>query len=250
MKAMIFAAGLGTRLRPYTEDRPKALVQIGGMPLLEIAIRRLAQYGFDQVVLNVHHHADLVEQWLRKHPHLPAELQVSDERGELLETGGGLKRAAPMLRGDGPVLVMNVDVLTDLDLGKLYAEHQKSGALATLAVRQRDTSRYLLFDDAMRLSGWKNQRTGEQRLSRGDAGSLEPWAFSGIQVLSPEFFDLLEEDGRFSIIEPYLRLAKDHLLQGYAHNEGYWIDVGKPESLDEARKILPAVLKFTEKGGN
>ena len=238
--AMVFAAGLGTRLRPHTNDKPKALVTVNDMTLLEIQIRRLAAFGVERIVVNVHHFADLVEAELERLRDTGLELVVSDERVELLETGGGLRKAAPLLAGHGPFYVVNVDVLTTLDLQALAREMERTDALAVLAVRSRPTSRYLIWDRDQRLCGWKHTGTGEVK-GQAPEGS-EPLAFSGVQLLREEFLDLIEEEGRFSIIDTYLRLAPTQRIQGYPHDEDLWMDVGKAAVLPEAEKLLPQIF--------
>ena len=235
---MIFAAGLGTRLRPLTNDKPKALVEINGQTLLEITIRRLVKFGFTDIIVNVHHFADKVIQCLTDNNGFGATITISDERGELLETGGGLKKATDFLKGNEPFLVHNVDVIHDLDLQAFYQNHLKTKALATLAVRKRSTSRYLIFSPKMQLRGWQNIKTGEVKLPRRSVGQLSLFAFSGIHIISPELLPLLTENGKFSIIQSYLRLAKIHFIQGYDHTDSYWIDVGKHDSLAEAKIYL------------
>ncbi|RMG16441.1 MAG: nucleotidyltransferase family protein, partial [Bacteroidetes bacterium] len=186
MKAMIFAAGLGTRLRPLTHHRPKALVEVGGKCLLEIVIRRLLAHGFEEIVVNVHHFAGQVEAFLAQHAGFGARIAISDERSLLLDTGGGLRQAAWFF-DEQPFLVHNVDVLSDIDLTAMYQAHLQSGALATLACRRRQSSRYLLFDEQNHLCGWKNVKSGEVRMSR-QVKSCHPLAFSGIHVIDPNIF--------------------------------------------------------------
>lgn len=232
--AMVFAAGLGTRLRPLTNDRPKALVEIAGKSLLEWNLRKLESAGFQRVVVNIHHFADRMRAFFGEHS-FNMEILISDETGKLLETGGGLLKAVPLLESADNFLVCNVDILYDLNLEKFASSHLNSQALATLAVRQRTTSRYLLMDETMRLRGWENAKTGELRLAEPDHG-FSRWGFSGIQILSSEFLSLIPQQGKFSIIESYLSLASNHLIRGYDHTEGFWLDVGKPESLEPAKK--------------
>lgn len=235
-KAMIFAAGLGTRLRPLTNDRPKAMVEVNGRSLLEINIRKLVAFGFTDIVVNVHHFADLVVKFLREND-FGANMIISDESGELLETGGGLKKAASVLQG-APFLVHNVDILTDLDLNAFYDFHQKNKALATLATRKRTTSRYLLFDEEKVLHGWTNVKEGIVRQKRATENDLLFRAFSGIHVIDPLIFSLFSRKGKFSIIDTYLDCAKNHLIQEYQHDDGLWLDVGKLESLKEAELLF------------
>ncbi len=236
MQAMIFAAGLGTRLRPYTNDRPKALVEVGGKSLLEWNLRRLARQGVERVVVNVHHFADQVESFLQAHQ-FGLDIRVSDERDLLLDTGGGLLRALPHFE-DAPILVHNVDVLSDLDLRSLYAQAIRQQLAGLLAVRQRATSRYLLFDAAGNLSGWRNDRTGEERIVRV-ASPLAPLGFSGISVLHPRLLQYRPpEEPVFSIIDVLLSAASELPIRAHDHTTGYWIDVGKPEALPKAAALL------------
>lgn len=238
MKALIFAAGLGTRLRPLTNDKPKALVEINGKTLLQITVEKLVAFGFDDILVNVHHFADLMIETVEKNNGWGAKITISDERKELLETGGGLKKAAWFFNDGQPFLVHNVDVIHDLDLQKLYQFHLQNEALATLAIRKRSTSRYLLFSNKMELSGWQNIKTGEVKIAKETIGQLWSFGFSGIHIINPKIFSLLTESGKFSIINPYLRMAKTELIQGFDHSDSVWIDVGKHESLESARDFL------------
>lgn len=248
MKAMIFAAGLGTRLRPLTNDRPKALVEVNGMSLLEIQLRRLKASGIDQVVVNIHHFAELMEQRIEElRKRLGLDIVISDERGLLLETGGGLQKAEPLLAGDEPILVVNVDVITNIDFQKLLDQFHSTNALSILALRQRPTSRYLVWDQALRLKGWVHKGTGEVKglLNSQEEITVNGWhtlAFSGIHLISPELFPLIKQTGKFSIIDTYLDLASTGRIQGYQHDEDIWLDVGKPETLKQAKEILPKIL--------
>lgn len=241
MKAMIFAAGLGTRLRPLTNNRPKALVQVGGIPLLEIALRRLRKYGFKGVVINVHHHADQVIQFLQQQGYFGLDIHVSDERDLLLNTGGGLKKASPLL-ADGPFLVMNADVLTNMDFSRLIEDHLSSGALATLAVRRRESSRHLLFDRDRQLVGWRHNRTGEVCMSRDlPEEDYQGFAFSGIQVIDPGLFRFFPDEMVFSTIDLYLAAAKTETILAYGHDADIWLDVGKLPAVQEAEGLLPFI---------
>jgi len=226
-KAMILAAGLGTRLRPLTNTLPKALVKSGGRTLLEGAIRHLADYGVKELVINVHHFADQIIQYLGQNKNFGLNITISDERDSLLDTGGGLKRVSWFFAGKDPFFVRNVDIISDLDLHGMMQHHLQSHALATLAIRNRETSRYFLFDQDHRLCGWTNLKTGEKILSLEPSGNKEMLAFSGIQILSPEIFALITETGKFSLTRLYLRLAKDHLINGYIDEGSVWRDVGK-----------------------
>ena len=236
MEAMIFAAGLGTRLQGETIDKPKALVEAGGITLLQRAIEKITLAGATRIVVNVHHFADLVNQFIETHLwNVP--VLVSNESELLLETGGGLKKAAPFFSGKDPILLYNVDVISNIDLKLLCEKHSDSGALATLAVRKRETQRYFKFDNEMQLVGWVNKQNGEKKISR--AGSFEnaqEFAFSGIHFVQPEIFEYMFPEERFSIVELYLELAKTKGIKGIHDQSELWIDVGKPSELEAARK--------------
>jgi len=241
MKAMIFAAGLGTRLRPLTDNRPKALVRVGGIPLLEIAIRRLRKHGFKEVVINVHHYADQIIQFLQGQGYFGLNIQISDERDLLLNTGGGLKKVADLLSG-GPFLVMNADVLTNMNFSRLINDHLTSGALATLAVRNRESSRHLLFDQNRQLVGWRHNRTGEVRMSRKlPEDAYQGFAFSGIQVIDPQLFRYFPDEEVFSTIDLFLAAAKKETILAYGHDADIWLDVGKLPAVQEAEGLLPFI---------
>lgn len=239
MKALIFAAGLGTRLMEHTSDKPKALVQLAGKPLLQHAIEKMASHGITDITVNVFHFADQVITFLESHPFPGVQVRISDEREALLDTGGGLKKAAAFLSGDEPVLLYNVDVISNLDLNLLEKTHRLSGALVTLVVRQRNTSRYMMFDASMQLAGWKNFSNGETKISRPDTfDQALPYAFSGIQILQPELFSLITEQGKFPIMDLYLRLAQTERILGYLDHSTIWMDLGKPDQLRMAEEML------------
>lgn len=238
MKAMIFAAGLGTRLKPITNDRPKALAEIQGTTLLEIIIRRLKNNGFDEIILNVHHFANKVLEFLESKNNFGINLQVSDETGELLDTGGGLKKASWFFDDGKPFLVHNVDTLTDVDLMDFYQYHAQNSALATLLVRHRPGSRFFLFNEDHRLCGWENVLTNEKILTSNQTSRLEQIAFSCLHVIDPKIFSMIEEEGCFSIIDVYLRLARNQQILGYVDNTSYWLDVGTPEKLMKGEKEI------------
>mgnify|MGYP005842983353 CR=1 FL=1 len=238
MKAMLFAAGLGSRLKEETQNKPKALVEVGGKTLLQHAIEKLKNEGILEIVVNVHHFADLMINFLESNDFgLP--VKISDETDELLETGGGLKKAAPLLKSNEPVLLYNVDILTDLTISEVVKYHQNKKALATLVVKNRKTQRYFKFNENKRLVGWINKKTGETKVSVPcDFGNARPMAFSGIHIINPEIFKLFPDEKRFSITDWYLELAKNHIIQGYFDTSDYWMDVGKPEQLLKARKLF------------
>lgn len=238
MKAMLFAAGLGTRLQGETADKPKALVKIGGKTLLERAIKKLKNEGVQEIVVNVHHFADLVIDFINsRNWGLP--IHISDERHKLLETGGGLKKAAHYFSDDSPILIYNVDILSNLDLQLLKEEHLNSGALATLVVRNRETQRYFKFDSDKNLVGWINKKTNESKISRpSNYATATEMAFSGIHIIQPELLKLMPDEDRFSIVKVYLELAKTREIKGYFDTSDSWIDVGKPVQLAEARELF------------
>ena len=237
MKAMILAAGLGTRLYPYTADRPKALVEVAGKTLLHRAIEKVSEAGYNDLVINVHHFGDQIIRFLEVNQNFGLNISISDERDQLLDTGGGILKAAPWLKGDQTFLVYNVDVLSNLDLNLFLQYHHKRGGLATLAVRDRKTARYLVFDELMQLTGWRNIKTGEEIKSR-TGGESNLFAFSGIQLIDPEIFKLITETGSFSLIPLYLRLAKEYPIIGYPDQSTLWMDLGKPDQIIEAEKYL------------
>ncbi|MCY1722494.1 nucleotidyltransferase family protein [Prolixibacteraceae bacterium Z1-6] len=238
MKAMLFAAGLGTRLQNETASKPKALVEIGGKTLLQRAIEKLKAEGVEEIVVNVHHFSKLVIDFIEsKDWGIP--VHISDESDKLLETGGGLKKAVPFFTGNSPVLIYNVDILSNLNLKVLKEEHLKSGALATVVVRQRKTERYFKFDQNKNLVGWLNKKTGETIISVPDNfEEAVEMAFSGIHIIQPELFQFMPEEDRFSIVQVYLELAKTKKIKGYFDNSDLWIDVGKPAKLAEARELF------------
>ncbi|MFW6310103.1 MAG: nucleotidyltransferase family protein [Prolixibacteraceae bacterium] len=238
MKAMIFAAGLGTRLQEETQNKPKALVDIGGKTLLQRAIEKLKNEGISEVVVNVHHYPVLMKEFIENN-YFGIPIKISDETNDLLETGGGLKKAAPLLKGKEPVILYNVDVLTNLRLSEVVQQHKNSNALVTLVVRDRKTQRYFKFDRNKRLVGWINKKTGERKISIPENfEQAERMAFSGIHVLQPEAFKLFPDEKRFSLTDWYLNLAKNHLIKGFYDDSEFWMDVGKPNELAEARKMF------------
>ena len=236
MKAMIFAAGLGTRLKEETRNKPKALVEVGGKTLLQHTIKKLKKEGISEIVVNVHHYPDLIKKFIANND-FGIPVKISDETNELLETGGGLKKAAPLLKGKEPVLLYNVDILTDVNLADVIDAHRKSNSLVTLVVRDRETQRYFKFDNSKKLVGWVNKKTGEQKISVNENfEEAREMAFSGIHVIQPEAYKLFPDEKRFSLTNWYLELAKNHIIRGYFDESDFWMDVGKPDELAEARK--------------
>ncbi len=242
MKAMVLAAGLGTRLRPLTNDRPKALVEVGGRSLLEITIARLRTFGVSEVIVNVHHFADLVIAYLKAHDNFGMRIEVSRE-DVLLDTGGGLKKAGwffleDSARADEPFLLHNVDVISSIDFVKMVQAHKTNQALATLAAQKRDSSRQLLFDEHLQLAGRRAGRDQKAEIARPSQQTQE-LAFSGIHVISPRLFALMKEEGIFSIIDCYLRLAASgERVAAFRADQYYWRDLGKPADLQQAAQDL------------
>jgi len=238
---MILAAGLGTRLRPLTNDRPKALVEVGGQTLLEITVRRLSSFGIRELIVNVHHFADLVVEYLRKNDNFGMRIEISRE-DVLLDTGGGLKKAGWFFLEEAnhgqPFILHNVDVLSTIDISRMVRAHGETNALATLGVHERKTSRYLLFDELDQLCG---RRKGDEppelvRTTR----QPHPLAFSGVHIISPRLLAMMREDGVFSIIDSYLRLAgQGESVRGFRVDQYYWRDLGKPENLLAAEQDIP-----------
>lgn len=250
MKAMIFAAGLGTRLKPLTDTLPKGLVPVGGMPLIEHVVRKLKSSGIDEAVVNVHHFAEKIEAWIMEQDMM--DIKVSDERSMLLETGGAVLHARRHLEGCGRFLVHNVDILSDVDL-QWFALQTRPGALATLLVSERKSSRYLLFEpETMRLVGWKNEASGEIRPADGsvDEAQCVKLAFSGIHMMSDKILAVMEryasdngmyaeaETPRFAVMDFYLDVCRSYDIYGVKAEELNLLDVGKLDTLEKAEQFL------------
>ncbi|MFQ5638425.1 MAG: NDP-sugar synthase [bacterium] len=232
-QAMILAAGLGTRLRPLTNTRPKALVEVDGAPLLEHILKRLISVGVNEVIINLHHFPDQIIDFIGRKQNFGIRIEFSHEE-QLLDTGGGLKKAGPFFDENRPFILHNVDVLTDIDIARMVRQHEETGALATLAVNRRRTSRYFIFDESNRLCGWENKQTHERIESRKPESKVESLAFCGIHVITPGIFEKFSEVGAFSIVHSYLRLAgAGELICAFNADEYQWRDVGK---LQEVRK--------------
>jgi NDP-sugar pyrophosphorylase family protein len=236
MKAMIFAAGLGKRLGTITENIPKALVDINGKTALHLAVEKCSNQGFDDIIINVHHFADKVEAEVEHLTKTGFKISVSDERGMLLETGGGLYKAREFF-DNNPFLIYNVDIISDLDLSSLYRYHLKMKGLATLAVRNRPGNRFFLVNDSGRICGWRNRATGEEILTGKAQGDLSEIAFSGLHIVEPEIFNYMKE-GIYTMTDLYLTLSEKHKIYTFRDDSGYWGDIGTPESLEFAKKHL------------
>ena len=234
MKAMIFAAGLGKRLGKITENIPKALVDINGKTALQIAVERCSLHGFDDIIINVHHFADMVEDEVARLSEMGHKISVSNERELLLDTGGGLFKAKWFF-DDKPFLLYNTDIITDLELKSLLDCHNSKDGIATLAVRKRPGNRFFLIDVSGRIRGWCNKATGEEIITGSKADYLSEIAFSGIHIVNPEIFNFMNE-GVYSLTSLYLKLAEDHKIFSFRHDEGFWADIGTKENLELVRK--------------
>jgi NDP-sugar pyrophosphorylase family protein len=243
MKAMIFAAGLGTRLRPLTNEIPKALVPVKGFSLLEINIRRLIHFGVRDIIINTHHFADKIEAFLTEKKRFGIHIETSHEVEKPLETGGGLKKAAWFFDDGQPFIVCNADILSSIDVLAMYNWHKQTDALATYAIQQRDTSRYMLHDTEGVLCGWMNTKTKSVRMGRL-AKDLGMYSFSCFHIINPRIFETAPEADYFSMIDWYLTICGQYKILGYRHDADLWCDVGKPETLLEAESIVDKLLNF------
>lgn len=238
---MILAAGLGTRLKPFTDKHPKALAMVNGKSLLQRNIEYLQKIGITEVLVNVHHFADQIIDAATTNNGWGSTVTISDETDAVLETGGGLKKAAWYFKNETSFLLINADILTNLDLDALVVQHTNTGALATLAVSDRNSSRYFLFDEAGKLRGWKNQNTGEYKpvhLNDSNTEHLQAKAFSGIQVIDTKLLALMQREGKFSMVDVYLDLCATNTILAYDHTGATLLDVGKPESLALAATLF------------
>lgn len=233
MNAMILAAGLGTRMKPFTDSHPKALAPVNGKPVLQRNIEWLRQYNVRDMIINVHHFSDQVIATIKSAKGWGCNISISDETDEVLETGGGIKKAAWFLEQTPYALIMNADILTDLPLDKMIAFHEQYNPLATLATTTRISGRYLLFDDDNKLCGWKNTKTGEQKGADGHAR-----AFSGIQIVNAEIFSKIKYNGKFSMIDAYLDLCKENTILSFDHSGSKLADIGTMEKLHAAEKLF------------
>ncbi|WP_265427469.1 nucleotidyltransferase family protein [Chryseobacterium sp. YIM B08800] len=236
MKALIFAAGKGTRLKPFTDHHPKALAKVNDVPLLERNIKYLKSFGITDFVINIHHFGDQIVTFLKKNDNFGCKIEISDESDELLETGGGLIFAKEFLNHGEDFLIMNADILTKINIDDFVSYHKEIKDFATLAVSDRESSRKLLFNDDLVLRGWLNVQTGEQRLAEFNKG-FRPLAFSGVHCINPVIFDKIKRTGKFSVMEEYLDLMQTEKIHGFVH-DSILVDVGRPESVIEAEKYF------------
>ncbi|GEO11611.1 nucleotidyltransferase family protein [Segetibacter aerophilus] len=237
-KAMILAAGVGSRLKPWTDFHPKALALIHGKSLLQRNVEYLQRYGIKDVVVNVHHFAEQIIDAITKNHGWGSNITISDETEKVLETGGGLLKAAGYLNETNPIVLMNVDILTELNLEAMIGYHQEKKPLATLATTDRTTSRYFLFDEGNNLCGWRNVHTGEERVAQALKGNEAQKAFSGIHIIEPKIFSFISQQGKFSMVDVYLDLMKEHTIKSFDHSDARLIDVGKPDSIAKAEVMF------------
>jgi len=239
MNALILAAGLGSRLKPFTDTHPKALAPVNGRPVLQHNIAYLQKHGITNVIVNVHHFADQIISAIQRNNGWGSNVLISDESREVLETGGGIKKAAWFLQQTEDCVVINADILTDMPLDEMIDAHKRIGAMATLATSNRVTSRNLLFNTSEQLCGWRNNKTGEEKIPLSNShGLFIPKAFSGLQVLNHQLFDLIRFDGKFSMIDVYLDLCVDQRIQSFDHSNFKHIDIGTAEKLENAATLF------------
>jgi NDP-sugar pyrophosphorylase family protein len=236
MKGMIFAAGLGKRLHPVTSNKPKALVEVDGKTMLEHTLLHLKKHDITEVIINIHHFPDLIEAFVSHHGPFGMNITFSHEE-KLLDTGGGLKKAAWFFNDDEPILLHNVDILSNLNLTEMIRMHRHHRPLATLAVSNRRSSRYLLFDEQDRLCGWEHVKEGRQKILR-ETAQMNRWAFNGIHVVDPALLNILPDKEVFSITEAYLGACKDHDILAFQDTSSFWFDIGTREKLENARRFM------------
>jgi NDP-sugar pyrophosphorylase family protein len=241
MKAMILAAGVGNRLKPLTETKPKALVEIGGQPMLGSLIHRLSRQGISSFIVNVHHYASAIIDYLKSAEFKGLDIVISDESSKLLDTGGGLFKASGLFSDGKPFLLHNVDILSGIDIFQMLQHHQTEGNLATLAVSRRNSSRFLLLDTQNYLKGWQDAKTGEVKRVTGAIGKLTPLAFSGIHIIDPSLFAFSRQTKPFPIMDLYLSLAQNYRIGVYIHEPEKWADMGSLNGLKRAEELLPLI---------
>jgi NDP-sugar pyrophosphorylase family protein len=237
MKAMILAAGLGNRLKNLTKYTPKALITISNRTLLEIIIENIKTQGIKDVIINVHHYAQQIIEYVNTKNKFGINIKFSQEK-QLLDTGGGLKKASWFFDDGFPFLLYNVDVISNIDIAEMLDFHKKNNSVVSIAIRSRKTSRYFLFDISNRLAGWKNENTGEKKVIKQTSDQLSPFSFMGIHIISPELFKYFPKEDKFSIVDFYINLADDHKIMGFQADKYSWIDCGKPENLIIAERML------------
>lgn len=243
MKAMVFAAGLGTRLRPLTNECPKALIKVAGKPMLQLVIEHLKEFGFEEIIVNIHYLGNQIREFLQQQNNFGIRIELSDETDEILETGGGLWKARHFFDDGKPFLLCNADILTNMNLNRFYEAHLRDYNLATLAVRDRKSSRYLLFNEEKVLCGWRNKKTNEEIIpGGGDRSNLSELAFSGYHIISPEIFNHCSRSGKFSMIDWYLDICNHQQIKAFQHDDDVWIDIGSAEELQRADTIWKSLI--------
>lgn len=238
MKAFIFAAGLGTRLYPYTESIPKALVPLQGKPMLGHLIMKLKSFGITDIIINIHHYGEQIISYLKENNDFGCHIIISDEREELLDTGGGLKKALSLLEDGEDLLVHNVDILTDFDLNKMMLQHKNSNAKVTLLVQNRSTSRYLLFDEQNKLCAWTNIKTKETKPVNINIENYKPFAFNGIHIINKSTLRYFNKEDTFPIIPVYIEMSQSEEINAMEIDDSFWMDLGKPEAIVKAHKWM------------
>jgi N-acetyl-alpha-D-muramate 1-phosphate uridylyltransferase len=241
INAMIFAAGVGSRLKPLTNKTPKALIEIDGHPLLEFALKKLERLGIPKVIVNVHHHADQILSYLNGYKSSSLEILISDESAHLMDTGGGLVKASNLFDKNAEILIYNADILTNANLQDLINFHKAENNLVSLFTENRSASRYLLFDENAHLVGWQNPKTGEE-IRVSSIQDTHKMGFNGVQIVNHRLLSLIGSDGAFPIIPEYLELAKDHKIKGWDHWTGDWFDIGTPEKLEKSADFYAGCL--------
>ncbi len=238
MKAFILAAGVGSRLKALTYDKPKALVKFNNKTMLELLLDKLKSQGINNIVINIHHKGEMIIDYLKANNNFGLDIQISDERDELMNTGGALLKARNLLQGREPVLIHNVDIISATNIDNLYGYHSCKKSMATLCVKERETSRYLMFDSDLQLKGWQNKKTGEQRFVNSVHKINYTLAYSGIYIIEPGFVDLIKQTGSFSIIESWLDIATNNRITGYIDPGEYWFDLGTKDRIDNAQNFI------------
>jgi len=234
---MIFAAGLGSRLKPLTDNTPKALIKLNNIPLLEHVISKLIHFGVNEIIINVHYLSHHITDFLKQKDNFGIRIDISDETNQLLDTGGGLKKASWFFNTDEPFILYNADIISDINLSDMMNYHSENDSLATLAVRKRKSSRYFLFNNNFDLCGWKNEITSEEIITRSTE-ILNSYAFSGIHIINPIILQHLNQSGKFSIVKSYLKLCKTMKIKGFDHTTDYWFDIGDMKKLQMAEKFI------------
>lgn len=244
MKALILAAGLGTRLKPMTDNMPKALVPFANKSIIDYLIEKLYKSGISEIAVNLHHYGNVLKKYLIENNKYNINFYFSDETDLLLDTGGAIKKASEFLNNTEPFIVHNVDVLSDINLNEMYDFHLKTGNLVTLAVRKRNSSRYFLFDSNNLLCGWENTKTDEKKIVKNYISQYYPFAFSGIQIVSPEIFEFMPSEDKFSVVDFYLKLASNNNIGAYLHDKNFWFDLGTIQKIKEAEMYFEKNKNF------